>query len=140
MRVIFFFLFLVLSLFSKRSFADIGCNLGNDIFPTSSNLNNASGYPYYNNSGSFPIRWWNEDPRPCGIRDNKITAIVIMKDGQNDAKCQILGTNNWGMLYSYNPLDNTCNLPLDDYIPLFILIFSAFGFYYLRKRGSLLIA
>lgn len=86
------------------------CNLGNQIFPNTTNLFNVPFNPdveRFNNSGPITIRWWNEDPN-CGILDSKLI--------KTNKRC-IVG-NQYGRIVEYRPIDINCELPLDDYAPL----------------------
>lgn len=122
-------IFLLLA--SADTKANYACNTGRYLYPNATGGNNSSGDPYYYNSGAIYLRTWDGDPT-CGIRDNKISYRT-----NGDDNCQIVG-GSWGIVYYYKPSDNNClPLPLDDYIPLLVLLTALVGGYFIRNRFSL---
>lgn len=120
---------LLLMLHAVDGKAATGCNTGNVIYPNATGGHNSYGDPTYYSTSPITIRWWDGDPN-CGIRDNK---IKIRTSG--DDNCQVIGGPNVGVLYTYNPADNNClPLPLDDYIPILIVLTALVGGYFIRNR------
>jgi len=92
-----------------------GCNLGNQVFPNTTNLFNVPFNPdveRFNNSQPITIRWWNEDPN-CGILDSKLI--------KTNNRC-IVG-NTYGRIVEYSQVDINCdrpieNTPIDTFTPI----------------------
>lgn len=123
-----FFFTILFSLSTIIAGASLACNTGNYLYPNATGGYNSSGDPLYYNTNPITIRWWDQDPN-CGIRDNKIKYRT-----NGDDNCQIVG-GSWGVIYVYNASDNNCiPLPIDDYIPLLVLLVALTGAYFLRKR------
>jgi hypothetical protein len=121
----------ILLIFSLDAKANYGCNTGNVIYPSATGRSNSYGDPYYYSATPITIRWWDQDPN-CGILSSKIRYRT-----NGDDNCQIQGTNSWGIVYYYNPADNNCvPLPLDDYIPLLVLLTALTGGYFIRNSLS----
>lgn len=105
-----FLIVIVSLLISNKVFSATGCSTYQGLYPNSLNTTHVTtGNVYYDNTGYIEFRTWDDDPR-CGIRDNKVISL-----GQ---ACDVNGVRDWGVLVSYDPADNNCqvNLPLDDYI------------------------
>jgi hypothetical protein len=123
-------IFLVVSLLLSSLYAkaNYGCNIGNYIYPNATGGVNSSGDPKFYNSNPITIRWWDGDPN-CGIRDNKIHYRT-----NGDDNCEVNGVN-WGVVYYFNPADNSCiPLPLDDYVWVMIGGTGIIGYFVIRKK------
>lgn len=128
MKSITFFFTILFSLFTIVAEANLACNTGNYLYPNATGGYNSSGDPLYYNTNPITIRWWDQDPN-CGIRDNKIKYRT-----NGDDNCQIVG-GAWGVIYVYNPADNNCiPLPIDDYIPLILILTACTGVYFVRRK------
>ncbi|MDQ7948997.1 MAG: hypothetical protein REI78_09715 [Pedobacter sp.] len=124
-------LIFLLYLFSTDAHATYyACNTGNYLYPNATGGLNSSGDPTYYNSNPITIRWWDQDPN-CGILNSKIKAR-----SSGDDNCQVVG-GAWGVIYSYNPSDNSCvPLPIDDYIPIVVILTALLGAYLIRRHVS----
>jgi len=124
-------LFLILNFFIISSvFADIGCNLGREIYPFATGQVTSSGLPIYSSSYPITIRTWNNDPN-CGILNSKIVS--------QNKQC-VVGNNSFGTLYYYNASDNNCqpvNVPIDTLALLGLLSVGIMGYYFITRKISI---
>lgn len=116
-------IFILLPLYG---FSEVACNLGSALYPNDAHYVNGWPSPVYYNTNPIPLRTWDGDPK-CGIRDNRITPA-----GGGCAVENGSGSFFGGALVNYDPRENNC--PIDDYIPIFIVISAGFGFFFIKKK------
>lgn len=119
---------ILLTFFTVKTNAAIGCSTYNGLYPNSNGTTNpATGNIQYKNTDYIAFRYWEEDPN-CGIRDTKIVKYSPY------TQCDVIGVQNWGELVVYNPADNSCvEVPIDDYVFPAVLIMGMVA--YCRLRG-----
>lgn len=123
-------LLILLTLFTVKANAAVGCSTYGGLYPNSNGTTNpATGNIQYKNTDYIMFRNWDEDPN-CGIRANKIVNY------SPTTQCDVIGVQNWGMMVVYNPADNNCvnNVPIDDYVLPAVLIIGIVA--YCRLRGQ----
>jgi len=107
----------------------VACNTGSALYPNATGGFNSWPAATYYNTNPITIRTWSGDPR-CGILDSQIIKLTP------EVSCAVDmdGYYSGGVLWRYNSKDNSCNLPLDDYIPFAVLICGGLGFIFIQKN------
>jgi len=127
----FFLLLLIVSINYPASAQDpYGCmvyyNGANRLF---TDYNNTDGNftRHYQNTASqiYYVRYGSEDPN-CGVLVNTNPSPPY------NGGCKVAGVGYGGMAQRIS--SNTCELPLDDYIPVLIFSMGIFGFIIIRKK------
>lgn len=117
--------------------AEVGCSDGTYIYTKPNGTfiieNSDNHIPRYQSSPRIYIKNWSRDN--CGIPREKVDAYFTATSAKNpNGKCAI-GNQYASRQLIYNPADNDCvQLPLDDYIGIFILATGAIGAYFINKK------
>lgn len=121
-------LLILLTFFTIKTNAAVGCSTYNGLYPNSNGTTSSStGNIQYKNTDYIEFRTWDDDPR-CGIRDYKVIRYSPY------TQCDVIGVQNWGELVVYNPADNSCvEVPIDDYVLPAVFIMGIVA--YCRLRG-----
>ena len=139
---IFIILVAVLSLFQLNKLqAQVGCRTGNYIYTVQNGTakNGSSTIPKFTATDRITIRNYDNDPN-CGIDRNTSNSYPLAsptRENPNSDCTSDFSLPDIGKLITYNNRDNTCHVPLDDYIPILLIASAGLGFFFLRKRRVL---
>ncbi|WP_316824814.1 hypothetical protein [Pedobacter miscanthi] len=126
-------LFLVLALFFLKissSSADVGCNLGDNIYPDLTaeiyrDCPGCIGIPVY--STSNPVHLVNNMEQACGVPRNSVNTTSL-------GSCKVKtgpSTYTPGSLNSYDPSLNDC--PIDSGALILLVVFSIIGVFKMKN-------
>gem|GEM_PF-2766798 len=125
--------------------ADIGCRSGNYIYTvqTAATYNNGSDVlPVYSETSGVILRTYPADPN-CGFLNTTAAAYPSPAGTPSNpnSKCSHSGSlGDISTLVIYDPADNTCNLPIDDYVFSLGAFFSIVIAFIVRLKYRLLIS
>ncbi|MXV52597.1 hypothetical protein GS399_16610 [Pedobacter sp. HMF7647] len=119
----------VILITSCAAMAATGCNLGNDIYPNPSGnyFQWDNNVPYYTPANPIHIRFWNGDNQ-CGVITTALQTTgrqCIVNFGANQ--------DRWGSEVVYSTSEQSCNVPLDDYVWLLFVAAGGFGLYKIKS-------
>lgn len=132
------FLLFILCAFNVKG--EVGCSDGTYIYTQPSGtfiIENANSHiPRYQSSSRIYIKNWSGDN--CGIPRQKVDAYPTATSAKNPNGNCAIGNQYASRQLHYKPSDNDCvQLPLDDYIGIFVLAIGAIGAFFISKKAHL---